>query len=115
MRKWTSCFCIVVLALSVIGFTWEGKLDPNEFNNWKTVKQWQTGNLLLVVVKNPDESSPIEKVALFVNTISNDLLAYRYFEYSKPYSFVFDSRQDKYVQDSTQGCMKCHQTDKEII
>ena len=95
-------------------FTWEGELDPNEFDNWKIVGTQPTpkGNIW-VFMKNPDLVSPIKIVSIAVDRDKN-VLSYCYFKNGNPYSYFFDSGENKYKQHHfTQGerksCMRCHQ------
>ena len=95
------------------GFTWEGVLDPNEFDKWKVISVQPTAQgLIWMFIKNPDQASPIDIVALAVDANST-LIAYRYFKYSEPHSYIFDINEDKYVRhhftdEQKKSCMKCH-------
>ena len=107
---------IVLTAGMAWAFSWEGELDPNEFDKWKVVSAQPTPQgFLWMFVKNPDEESPIDIVAMAVDANST-LIAYRYFKYSEPHSYIFDINEDKYVRhhftdEQRRSCMKCH-TDK---
>ena len=63
-------------------------------------------------VKNPDQAAPIDIVAMAVD-LNFTLLSYRYFKYGEPYSYVFDSNEEKYVRqhftdELRRSSMKCH-------
>ena len=104
---------IVLTAGMAWAFSWEGELDPNEFDNWKVVSVQPTPQgFLWMLVKNPDEESPIDIVAMAVDANST-LIAYRYFKYGEPQSYIFDISEDKYVRhhftdEQKKSCMKCH-------
>jgi hypothetical protein len=108
---------IIVVILLTAGiawsFTWEGELDPNEFDEWKVVSVSPSSQgFLWMFVKNPDQSSAIEIVALAVD-LNSTVLGYRYFKSGTLYSYIFDSNDDKYVQqhftdEQKESCMKCH-------
>lgn len=95
------------------GFTWEGELDPNEFDKWEKifVSPGPRIGTAWVFIKNPDYGSPIEIVALQIK-FEGYLLAYRYFKDGEPYVYVFNGK-DKYVQldlsnEQRRSCMECH-------
>lgn len=111
---------IVALVLATgqaFAFTWEGELDPNDFNDWEVISVQPTPQgPLWMFLKNPDETSPIDIVAIAVDRYA-ELLMYRYFKYGIPHVFIFDSAQEKYVEKPLTekdkgGCMKCHESDK---
>jgi len=103
----------MVYALSH-AFTWEGELDPNEFDKWElTTVMPNPGGISWVIVKNPDPTHPIEMAALLID-VSSNLLGYRYFKGGEPFGYFFDMDQEKYVRfeytgQQKQGCMQCHQ------
>ncbi len=99
--------------LPLAAFTWEGELNPNEFDSWKLLSIQPTSQgYFWVIIENPDRGSPIDVVALRVDSNSN-VLGYRYFKDGEPYLYIFDSNEDKYVryyftQEDKESCMKCH-------
>ena len=104
---------ILLTAGMAWAFTWEGEIDPNEFDKWKvlSVLPFPQG-FLWMFVRNPDQASPIDIVAMAVNANST-LLAYRYFKYGEPHSYVFNVEEEKYVRrhftdEQRQSCMQCH-------
>jgi hypothetical protein len=104
---------IVLIAGMAWAFSWEGELDPNEFDNWKllSVRPSPQG-LFWIFVKNPDQESPIDIVAMVID-LNSTLLGYRYFKYGEPHSYIFDSNEGKYVRrhftnEQRRSCMKCH-------
>lgn len=99
--------------LSLTEFTWEGELNPNEFDDWKllSVRPVPQG-YFWVFIENPDQTSAIDVVVLEVDLNSN-VLGYRYFKDGEPYLYVFDVNKGKYVhysftQEEKESCMKCH-------
>lgn len=94
-------------------FTWEGELDPNEFDKWIPIDvRPNPQGSAWVFAENPDRSSPIKVVALIIIP-SGALLGYRYFKYGEPHSFIFDVENNKYVREELtseqrSGCIKCH-------
>lgn len=104
---------LVLATTNAFAFTWEGELDPNEFDKWEVINIKPTPKgFIWVFIKNPDENSPINIVAMAINS-SNTLLGYHYFKYSIPHVFTFDSKLNKYVEkhltdEEKNGCMKCH-------
>lgn len=108
---------IILLILLTAGMawatTWEGEFDPNEFSKWKFLSVTpNVEGLAWVLIKNPDQASSIDVVALAVDLNSN-ILGYRYFKYGEAYSYTFDNNQDKYVRhyfthEEKTSCTKCH-------
>jgi len=114
MRCLTIIIITIVLAMGTsLAFDWEGELDPNEFDKWKVISVQPTPQgLVWMFAKNPDQASPIDIVAMAVD-LNSTLFGYRYFKYGIPYSYVFDSNEEKYVRqhftdEQRQSCMKCH-------
>lgn len=112
MRRYL-IFCLLFLALFLTGFTWEGELNPDEFDKWKVVSAQPTPQgFLWMFVKNADEESPIDIAAMAVD-INSTLIGYRYFKYGEPYSYIFDRTRDKYVRyrftvEEKESCKRCH-------
>jgi hypothetical protein len=114
---------IILMVLLTAGmawaFTWEGDLDPNGFDNWKLLAiNPNTDGSLWVFVRNPDQTSPIDTVAMETD-LNFTLLRYRYFKHGEPYSYIFDGEKDKYVRhhftdEQKKTCVKCH-TDKLVF
>ena len=111
-------FLALFLVLFVSGiaaaFTWEGELDPNEFDKWKFKSMFPSPQgWWWVMVANPDESSPIDAVALLVDNNKN-VLGYRYFKDGEPYGYFFDPAIQKYTKheytaEQRKDCMGCHE------
>jgi len=99
--------------LSLADFTWDGELNPNEFDTWKLLSIQPTSQgYFWVFIENPDRDSPIDVVVLRVDSNSN-ILGYRYFKDGESYLYLFDSNKNKYVryyftQEERESCMKCH-------
>lgn len=124
MKKILILALILGCALIATAFTWEGELDPNDFDNWEivsTLPNPQAG-YAWVIIKNPwvdeynvfydAETAAIDRVAMLVDSYQN-LLGYRYFKDGEPYGYFFDIEQKKYVrheysQEEKNGCMECH-------
>ncbi len=110
----TIIILMIVLTTGIAwAFTWEGELDPNEFDKWELVSIIPNPQgFSWVMIKNPDQSSPIDVVAMLVDSSSN-VLGYRYFKDNEPYGYFFDIAQQKYVRhqyspEQKKGCMQCH-------
>jgi len=119
MRCLTIIIITIVLAMGTsLAFDWEGELDPNEFDKWKVLFAQPTPQgLVWVLIKNPDEESLIDIVAMAVDPSSSVLLGYRYFKYGEPHSFVFNPDLNKYVkkrltEEQRNKCLKCHESGK---
>jgi len=103
---------VLVMSLTLVSFDWEGELDPNEFDKWEVISKHITPQGIWIFVKNPDETSSIKTVVMLVN-FQGTIVGYKYFKYGRPYQFILDTIQNKYVQyhltkEQVQGCMKCH-------
>ena len=104
---------IVLTAGMAWAFTWEGELDPNDFDKWKLISvQPSPQGIFWMLVENLDKDSPIGIVAMGVAGDST-LIGYRYFKYGEPYSYVFDSNEEKYVRqrftdEERRSCVRCH-------
>ena len=107
--------CLILLMALLTGFTWEGELDPDEFDNWKIVKISPTPRgFIWVFIRNPDQESPIKIVAQ-IATPDFTLIGYRYLKDGEPYVYGFDPEQDKYVrielsEEKRRRCMECHES-----
>ena len=105
---------VLVVSLTLVSFTYDGELDPNNFDKWEEISRHITPQgRFWVFIKNPDETSSIKTVVMLV-TFQGNLIGYRYFKYGRPYQFTLNTIQDKYVQyhftkKQIQGCMRCHQ------
>uniref|UniRef100_A0A6H1ZIF5 Lipoprotein n=1 Tax=viral metagenome TaxID=1070528 RepID=A0A6H1ZIF5_9ZZZZ len=80
----------------------DGELNPNDFNSWTVVKGYRcTAGHIHAIVKNPDATHPIQQVELILGPSSKnelDLLGYTYEKDDVIYLYVFDRKQNKYVQ-----------------
>ena len=113
MKKVFIFLCLLLVMALTVAFTYEGELDPDEFDSWKVVKLQPTSQgFVWMFAKNPDQASAIDIVAMAVG-LNSTLFGYRYFKYGEPYSYVFDSEQNKYVrmelsEERRRRCMECH-------
>ena len=108
---------IILLILLAAGmawaFTWEGELNPNEFDNWKLISVQPTPQgFFWVFIENPDQTSAIDVVVMEVD-LNFTLRSYRYFKYGEPRIYVFDNNQSKYARhyfthEQKKSCIKCH-------
>lgn len=95
------------------GFTWEGELNPNEFDDWELVSVRPAApGYFWVFVENPDRASSIDVVVMEVDLDSN-MLSYRYFKYGEPRLYVFDRDRGGYVRysftrEEKESCARCH-------
>jgi len=97
-------------------YTWDGELDPHEFNNetkWTYAGTLQQDySTVWVILANVDTASPIDHVALLTDAYGN-VLAYRYFKLNEPHVFSFDTdklhyREYTYTEAQKQECFTCH-------
>jgi len=116
MRKHIKALLVVLgicLMFCLCAFSWEGELDPNEFDKWEVLSVQPTPQgLVWIFARNPDQASPIDIVAMAVD-LNSALFGYRYFKYGQIYSYVFNTGEDKYVRqyftdEQKKSCMKCH-------
>ena len=121
LTKFTFYFLFAILLIglllsvkSVMAFTWEGELNPNEFDNWKLVSVQPTPQgYFWVFIENPDQTSAIDVVVMKVD-LNSMLRSYRYFKYGEPHMYIYDAQQDKYIkmiltEKGKQDCLKCHE------
>ena len=109
---------IILLILLTAGmawaFTWEGELNPNEFDNWKLISVQPTPQgYFWVFIENPDQTSAIDVVVMEVD-LNSMLRSYRYFKYGEPHIYIFDNDQQKYLRhyftnEQKKACMQCHE------
>lgn len=113
MKKVFSLICLILLMALFAGFTYEGELDPNEFDKWQVVKFQPTPQgLIWVFIRNPDQESPIKIVAQIAGP-NLTLIGYRYFKNGEPYMYKLDPEQSKYVrmelsEERRRRCMEYH-------
>lgn len=111
-------FLILLTAGMAWAFTWEGELNPSEFDNWKLISVQPTPQgFFWVFIENPDQTSEIDVVVMEVD-LNSMLRSYRYFKYSEPHIYLFDNNQQKYVRhyftnEQKKSCMQCH-SDKSV-
>jgi len=113
LKKILLTILVLVMSLTLVSFTWEGELNPDEFGSWVIVGSSPLiGELFWLFLKNPDQTSPIKIVAVLTD-FGLVRYGYRYFKYGEPYKYMFNVEQDKYVrkhltEEERQRCMKCH-------
>ena len=118
--------CLLFAPLFVFGLSWQGDLNPTEFDKWETVKELQGSNPdeMWLIAKNPDESSLIYFVVLIYRAeyvkgkygeVKREiiLVEYRYFKHGEPYVFNYDRIEEKYwkldIPDwKRKQCLHCH-------
>jgi len=107
--------CILIFAIRAAhSYTFEGELDPDVFTKWPRVSQGMVTPVIgKVMVQNPDISSPIQKVEMFIYIPLSVLTAYRYFKHGEIYQYKLDIKANRYVRKhltdhEKKGCMKCH-------
>lgn len=103
----------------VADFTWEGELDPDDFDDWKVIKatEFDARGILWVFWRNPDTDSPI-KVVVGEIYFDETLIMYRYFKRGEPHMFYLDKQKNRYVRysftdEERKNCMSCHQDEVE--
>lgn len=117
MKKIKAAIILLTILTLTFGtafaFTWEGELNPDEFDNWNLISVQPTSRgYLWVFMENPDQTSPIDVVVMEVDSDSM-LRGYRYFKYGEPHIYIFDNSQQKYVRhhltdEQKKSCLKCH-------
>ena len=113
MKKLLVMLMALLLVVVTSAFTWEGELNPNNFDSWSLTNVFPLpSGLTFIIIQNPNEMSGIRKVALVVDQYSN-LLGYRYFKQAEPYLYIFDLEEEKYkrkilTKEEGDACMKCH-------
>ena len=113
MKRLIGIFMVLLMTLTFSAFTWEGELDPNNFNNWEVVDAMPSPQAFIwLIIKNPDQASPINTVAIGVGRYKS-LLFYRYFKYGEPYYYVFNVENSRYMRSNLTdeeklSCMRCH-------
>lgn len=123
-----ACLLIGLCFLFTIAFalSWEGELNPTEFDKWETVKELTHSDPdeMWIIAKNPDEFSSIYFVVLIYRReykkgkygevhIEAVLAEYRYWKDGEPYVFNYDRLEDKYWQIDIpdwkrKQCLQCH-------
>ena len=126
MNKYPLIICTVLVFLCTLGLSWQGELNPTEFDKWETVKELKDNNAdeMWFIAKNPDESSRIYFVVLIYRAeylkgkygeVKREiiLVEYRYFKAGEPFVFNYDRIEDKYWQIDIpdwkrEQCFRCH-------
>ena len=129
MYKYSLKYIIITLTLvclCTLGLSWEGELNPTEFEKWETVRELKGNNAdaMWLIAKNPDEFSPIYFVVLIYRAeylkgkygeVKREiiLVEYRYFKHGEPYVFNYDRIEEKYwklaIPDwKRKQCLHCH-------
>ena len=117
MKIVASLVLIFLVALALCGsagaYTWEGKLDPKDFDKWKMVSvgRHEYQGCVWVVVENPNAEATIRKVNLEV--CQKMLIGYTYFEFGKLHVFRYDIKGDRYIEikftrKQERRCFGCH-------
>jgi len=104
---------ILLTAGMAWAFTWEGELDPNEFDKWQIIGAEIVNPLTMIATaQNPDMRAEIQRIQMFIY-IDGTLISYRYFKDGEIYDYVFNS--DKYMYErhqhtekDRQSCIQCH-------
>ena len=125
MKKYTLIPLLLFLCV-LLGLSWEGELNPTEFDKWETVKELEVSdpNAMWLIAKNPDESSPIYFAVLVYRAeymkgkygeVKREiiLVEYRYWKHGEPYLFNYDRIEEKYwkleiPEWKRKQCLHCH-------
>ncbi len=105
---------------TALSFTYEGELNPYDFSSWTIVDKYAySAEIFWVILKNPDQTSPIDRVATALH-VNGDLLAYQYIKGSKVYAYNYDKKQDRFIQvvweeEDEKACMECHNSEETFI
>ena len=109
-----SCASTPSIILQTAGLTWEGDLNPTEFDKWELVQiTKEDSQSVHYIAKNPDENSPIHFISLVFGKEENHVLEYYYFKDGEPHSFIYYDELDKYKERimprwRKKRCFKCH-------
>ena len=107
-----------------LGLSWDGDLNPTEFDKWEVVHVWGSHDQW-IVAKNPDETSKIDFAALvYENIVETDiygnvtkltkkLVEYRYFKDGEPYVLYYIDKIGEFrsieIPDwKREECYACH-------
>ncbi len=117
---------LFLVFLCTLGLSWQGELNPTEFDKWETVQELQGSdpNEMWLIAKNPDEFSSIYFVLLIYKReyrkgkygevhINAILAEYRYWKHGEPYVFEYNRTGDKYrrfdiPEWKRKQCFHCH-------
>lgn len=110
-------FSIVSFIFLFCAFTYEGEINPNDFDKpekWKMIKFYPDpiNKIVKVFLQNQDSLMPINIVFCKCN-FNGELISYRYFKYGEPYLFLYNTKEDKYMEyklsmKERTECMECH-------
>ena len=113
MRRWLPWISILAALLvaglvagSVWAYTYEGELDPQVFFDWKwnapIISPYLGLPFLQVIAQNPDQTSPIKVVKLTTLPLNPHsgyiIISYIYEKGGITYGYVFDPKQERYIQ-----------------
>ena len=97
----------------VFAFTWEGELNPDEFDNWKFAEVTiLSSTKVRVTIQNPDSKATVQRIQITIH-IDRTLLSYRYFKRGEIYKYVLNTKKDRYERrrysvKKRRACMQCH-------
>jgi len=88
-------------------FTWEGDVNPNEFNKWAIIGREASPlgpPTMIEVIKNPDPASPIKTVMAFIEYYDGTgyLVGYAYEKNDEVMVFRINADNTGYVRNN--GC-----------
>lgn len=88
-----------------------GDVKPEELATWEVLDSSFGLSNVLVILKNPNETSLIKRAAVSL-TLDLELRSYRYFKDGKPYQFDLDKNGNwveyKFTEAEAQSCKDCH-------
>ena len=101
---------------TMITWTYEGPVNPNEFGDWKEIKNFPANSygFYWYTIKNPDPNSEVELVQALINVVTPTMYGYRFWIGSEPFMYFIteDGKgyKDEYLTpQEKQHCMSCHQ------
>ena len=115
MKKYILIPVYLVFLCILLGLSWEGELNPTEFDKWEIIKiLHQDSWFVYVLAKNRDELSPIRLASFAYRKADKQLVEYAYFKLGELYSFKWHEDTDEYKRTKMQKweikrCFNCHQ------
>jgi hypothetical protein len=102
------------IGLNANALSWEGELNPTEFNKWEGVKiVYENTWYVHIIAKNRDETSRISLVNLTYRKEGGKLMEYSYFKEGEVYIFKYHEDTDSYkraplLKWEKERCLNCH-------
>ncbi len=119
---------ISILMVFTLGFTWQGKFDPNLIVGWNKKSEKisyvayriKKGILLIPVIRTvhivPNDRTGVKTIKAFY--IDYSLVSYEYYEDKKPHVFIFNIEKEEFIErtltsEEATACINCHKSYRE--